>query len=126
MSTRPRQTVHSRRYLSVYTYCYLVSILLPGIPIFNLRKTWEKLLLAARVIAAIENPSDVCVLSNRQYGQVLKSIAKNTAIVLSVKYLYAILHTACHPEVCTLHWWQPHRGQVHTGNIHQPNPKGVS
>jgi small subunit ribosomal protein SAe len=40
-----------------------------GIPIFNLRKTWEKVLLAARVIAAIENPNDVCVLSNRQYGQ---------------------------------------------------------
>lgn len=40
-----------------------------GIPIFNIRKTWEKILLAARVIAAIENPSDVCVLSNRQYGQ---------------------------------------------------------
>ena len=37
--------------------------------ILNLKKTWEKLLLAARAIAAIENPADVCVISARQYGQ---------------------------------------------------------
>ena len=43
-----------------------------GTAIINLRKTWEKLLLAARVIAAIENPSDICILSNRLYGQVSK------------------------------------------------------
>lgn len=40
-----------------------------GVYILNLRKTWEKLLLAARAIAAIENPADVCVISARQYGQ---------------------------------------------------------
>jgi small subunit ribosomal protein SAe len=34
----------------------------------NLAKTWEKLLLAARVIVAIENPSDVAVISSREYG----------------------------------------------------------
>ena len=34
-----------------------------GVYIINLRKTWEKLLLAARAIAAIENPADVCVIS---------------------------------------------------------------
>jgi len=40
-----------------------------GIYIINLRKTWEKILLAARAIAAIENPADVCVISARNYGQ---------------------------------------------------------
>lgn len=40
-----------------------------GIHIIHLRKTWEKLLLAARAIAAIENPADVCVISARPYGQ---------------------------------------------------------
>lgn len=40
-----------------------------GIHIINLRKTWEKILLAARAIAAIENPADVCVISARPYGQ---------------------------------------------------------
>jgi len=40
-----------------------------GIYIINLRKTWEKLLLAARAIVAVENPSDICVISSRQMGQ---------------------------------------------------------
>lgn len=41
-----------------------------GIYIINLKKTWEKLLLAARAIVAIENPADVCVISSRNTGQV--------------------------------------------------------
>jgi len=40
-----------------------------GIFVINLGKTWDKLVLAARVIAAIENPQDVAVLSARTYGQ---------------------------------------------------------
>jgi small subunit ribosomal protein SAe len=40
-----------------------------GVYVINLAKTWEKLVLAARVIAAIENPQDICVLSAREYGQ---------------------------------------------------------
>jgi len=40
-----------------------------GIHVINLKKTWEKILLAARAIAAIENPADVCVISARPYGQ---------------------------------------------------------
>jgi len=40
-----------------------------GTFIINLKKTWEKILLAARAIAAIENPADVCVISARPYAQ---------------------------------------------------------
>jgi small subunit ribosomal protein SAe len=40
-----------------------------GLYVINLAKTWEKLMLAARVIVAIENPQDVCVISARPYGQ---------------------------------------------------------
>jgi small subunit ribosomal protein SAe len=40
-----------------------------GVYIINLKKTWEKVQLAARAIAAIENPADVCVISARPYGQ---------------------------------------------------------
>jgi len=40
-----------------------------GVHIINLGKTWEKLMLAARVIVAIENPQDVVVVSARPYGQ---------------------------------------------------------
>jgi small subunit ribosomal protein SAe len=40
-----------------------------GLHIINLGKTWEKLVLAARIIVAIENPQDVVVISSRPYGQ---------------------------------------------------------
>lgn len=40
-----------------------------GFYLINLQKTWEKLVLAARAIVAIENPADVCVISSRPYGQ---------------------------------------------------------
>jgi len=40
-----------------------------GIHIINIGKTWEKLILAARVLAAIENPQDIVVISARPYGQ---------------------------------------------------------
>jgi len=40
-----------------------------GVCLFNVRKMWEKIVLAARAIAAIENPEDVCVISARQIGQ---------------------------------------------------------
>lgn len=35
----------------------------------NINKTWEKLLLAARAICAIETPTDVCVVSARPHAQ---------------------------------------------------------
>lgn len=37
--------------------------------IIHLGKTWEKLVLAARIIVAIENPEDVVVISARTVGQ---------------------------------------------------------
>jgi len=40
-----------------------------GVNIIHLGKFWEKLLLAARVIVALENPEDLVVVSARQYGQ---------------------------------------------------------
>ena len=40
-----------------------------GVHLINLQKTFEKITLAARIIAAVENPQDVCVISARPYGQ---------------------------------------------------------
>ena len=40
-----------------------------GIHIINVGKTWEKLMLAARVLTAIENPQDIIAISARPYGQ---------------------------------------------------------
>uniref|UniRef100_A0A8W4F8G1 40S ribosomal protein SA n=1 Tax=Sus scrofa TaxID=9823 RepID=A0A8W4F8G1_PIG len=36
-----------------------------GIYVINLQRTWEKLLLVARAVVAIENPADVSVISSR-------------------------------------------------------------
>jgi small subunit ribosomal protein SAe len=40
-----------------------------GVHIFDLAKTWQKIVLAARVIATIENPADVFLISAQQKGQ---------------------------------------------------------
>lgn len=40
-----------------------------GTQLLHLGKTWEKLMLAARIVVAIENPEDVVVISARKFGQ---------------------------------------------------------
>lgn len=40
-----------------------------GAHIINLERTWEKLVMAARAIVAIPDPTDVVVISARAYGQ---------------------------------------------------------
>jgi len=59
-----------------------------GVYIINIRRTWEKLLLAARAIAAIENPADVCVISARPYGQraVLKFASQTGATPIAGRF----------------------------------------
>jgi len=59
-----------------------------GIHLINLHKTWEKLVLAARVLAAIENPADICVISSRTYGHraVLKFAANTGATAIAGRF----------------------------------------
>ncbi|KAJ1304700.1 hypothetical protein OPQ81_005839 [Rhizoctonia solani] len=59
-----------------------------GIHLINIGKTWEKLVLAARIIAAIENPSDVVAISARPYGQraVLKFAANTGAQAIAGRF----------------------------------------
>ena len=59
-----------------------------GVHIINLRKTWEKILLAARAIVAIENPADIFVISSRPYGQraVLKFSAATKATPIAGRF----------------------------------------
>ena len=40
-----------------------------GVYNINPKRTWDKLLLAARATVAIENPADVSVVSSRNTGQ---------------------------------------------------------
>jgi len=59
-----------------------------GIHVLNIGKTWEKLVLAARIIAAVENPNDVCVISARPYGHraVLKYAANTGAQAIAGRF----------------------------------------
>jgi len=59
-----------------------------GVHLLNLGKTMEKLALAARIIVAIENPADVCVISARTYGQrpVLKYCQHTGATAVAGRY----------------------------------------
>ncbi|OBZ70769.1 40S ribosomal protein S0 [Grifola frondosa] len=59
-----------------------------GIHVLNIGKTWEKLVFAARIIAAIENPNDVCVISARPYGHraVLKYAANTGAQAIAGRF----------------------------------------
>jgi len=59
-----------------------------GIHILNIGKTWEKLVLAARIIAAVENPNDICVISARPYGHraVLKYAANTGAQAIAGRF----------------------------------------
>jgi len=40
-----------------------------GIHVINLQKTWAKLILAARILVTVREPSDICIMSTRTYGQ---------------------------------------------------------
>lgn len=59
-----------------------------GVHLINLGHTWEKIVLAARIIAAIENPADVAVCASRPYGQraILKFARYTGAVALAGRY----------------------------------------
>jgi len=59
-----------------------------GVHVINLRRTWEKILLAARAIVAIERPSEVYVISSRSYGQraVLKFASHTGATAIAGRF----------------------------------------
>jgi small subunit ribosomal protein SAe len=74
--------------LGVNMQPYLWKTRADGVNVVNIGKTWEKITLAARIIAAIDNPSDVCVISARPYGQraVLKFAAHTGAQAIAGRF----------------------------------------
>jgi len=62
-----------------------------GIHYLDLAKTWEKLMVAARIIVAVQskNPKDVLIVSSRQYAQraVLKFATYTGAEYLGGKWV---------------------------------------
>ncbi|KAI6157934.1 40S ribosomal protein S0 [Pisolithus tinctorius] len=67
---------------------YVYKRRVDGIHIINIGKTWEKVVLAARIIAAVENPNDVCAISARPYGHraVLKFAANTGAQAIAGRF----------------------------------------
>ncbi|RKF63504.1 40S ribosomal protein S0 [Erysiphe neolycopersici] len=74
--------------LQVHMDGYLWKTRPDGVNIINIGKTWEKIVLAARIIAAIDNPADICVISARSYGQraVLKFAAHTGAVAIAGRF----------------------------------------
>lgn len=74
--------------LQVHMDPYLWKTRPDGVNIINIGKTWEKVVLAARVIATIDNPADVCAVSARPYGQraVLKFAAHTGATAIAGRF----------------------------------------
>lgn len=91
-----------------------------GLFIFNLHKTWEKLVLAARVIAAVENPADVCVISGRELGQVC-SIIFVTPVAVNIAPAYSRL-TCSTAHISTIRIQLTHIN-THSTCAHPHSPK---
>ncbi|OQE38440.1 hypothetical protein PENCOP_c008G03635 [Penicillium coprophilum] len=74
--------------LQVHMEPYLWKLRADGVNVLNIGKTWEKIVLAARIIAAIDNPADVCVISARPYGQraVLKFASHTGATAIAGRF----------------------------------------
>jgi len=74
--------------LQVHMEPYLWKTRPDGLNVINIGKTWEKIVLAARIIAAVDNPADVAVISARPYGQraVLKFAAHTGATPIAGRF----------------------------------------
>ncbi|KAI5367279.1 Putative ribosomal protein S2 [Septoria linicola] len=74
--------------LQVHMEPYLWKTRPDGINVINIGKTWEKIVLAARIVAAIDNPADIAVISARPYGQraVLKFAAHTGASAIAGRF----------------------------------------
>nr|XP_053634429.1 40S ribosomal protein SA-like isoform X2 [Cherax quadricarinatus] len=81
---------------------------LDGVHIINLRKTYEKILLAARAIAAIETPADVFVISSRPMGQraIIKYARYTGATPIAGRFTPgAFTNQIQSPQSIGLIWW---------------------
>jgi small subunit ribosomal protein SAe len=74
--------------LQVHMEPYLWKTRPDGINVINISKTWEKIVMAARIIVAIDNPADICAISARPYGQraVLKFAAHTGAVAIAGRF----------------------------------------
>lgn len=76
-----------------------------GSSIINIRKFWEKLVLAARIIVAVDNPADVCAISCQPQGD--EKCLSLTRLVLFDFYEY--FRTTCCFEIRQIYGSYCHR-----------------
>lgn len=74
--------------IQVHMQPYLWKTRPDGINLINIGKTWEKIVLAARIIATIDNPADICAVSARPFGQraVLKFASHTGASAIAGRF----------------------------------------
>ncbi|CCH41451.1 hypothetical protein BN7_992 [Wickerhamomyces ciferrii] len=74
--------------VQVHNELYVYKTRPDGVNVINIGKTWEKIVLAARIIAAIPNPADVVAVSSRTFGQraVLKFAAHTGATAIAGRF----------------------------------------
>lgn len=74
--------------VQVHNKPYVYKTRPDGVNVINIGKTWEKIVLAARIIAAVPNASDVAVCSSRTFGQraVLKFAAHTGATAIAGRF----------------------------------------
>lgn len=76
------------RNVQVHQEPYVFKTRPDGVNVVDVGKTWEKLILAARIIAAIPNPEDIVAISSRTFGQraVLKFSAHTGATPIAGRF----------------------------------------
>ncbi|KAH3899089.1 40S ribosomal protein S0 [Saccharomycodes ludwigii] len=74
--------------VQVHQEPYVHNTRADGVNVININKTWEKIVLAARIIAAIPNAEDVVAISTRTFGQraVLKFAAHTGATAIAGRF----------------------------------------
>jgi small subunit ribosomal protein SAe len=79
---------YTNKFQQVHNEPYVYKTRPDGVNVINVGKTWEKIVLAARVIASIPNPADVVAVSSRTFGQraVLKFAAHTGATPIAGRF----------------------------------------
>ncbi|CDK24902.1 unnamed protein product [Kuraishia capsulata CBS 1993] len=74
--------------VQVHNEPYVYKTRPDGVNVIHINKTWEKIVLAARIIAAIPNYSDVVAVSSRTFGQraVLKFASHTGATAIAGRF----------------------------------------
>lgn len=73
---------------NVHQTAYIHATRPDGVNVINVNKTWQKIVLAARIIAAVPNPADIVAISARTMGQraVLKFAAHTGAQAIAGRF----------------------------------------